>query len=129
MTVAMETMSASSIGGPVEEMKAILDGFDPARVGMCLDTGHVHCGGDPAAFAREMTGRIVTVHLHDNAGDRDAHALPGEGTIDWPVVLAAIRTAGYAGPWINEGAGPGLAPEAIVRSFVERMTARLPETG
>ncbi len=128
VAVAMETMGGNSVGGRAEEMRAILDGFDPARAGVCLDTGHLNVGGDPVAFARVLDGRILTVHLHDNGGERDAHALPGDGTIDWPPVLTAIREAGYRGPWISEASCAGMTAESTVRCFIERMALRIPQT-
>ena len=133
MVLALETMGLQSLAGPHAEMLDVIGGLDDPRVGVCLDTGHVHTGGDPAAYARAVAGLIATVHLHDNAGDRDAHAMPGEGTIRWPECLSAIRDAGYTGPWICEAgleaAPTTLSPTDLVRQFVRRMTAYLSEAG
>lgn len=125
MMLAVETMGPQSLAGPVEEMLEVVDGLDATRVGVCFDTGHVHTGGDVATAARGLAGRIVSVHLHDNHGDRDAHALPGEGNIDWPACLAALREAGYAGPWMSEGGDERLDPVEVVRSYQQRMGALL----
>jgi sugar phosphate isomerase/epimerase len=61
-------------------------------VGVCLDVGHMNLhgmGGAAAAFA--MLGqRIREVHLHDNAGERDEHCWPGEGTVKWDEVREGI---------------------------------------
>jgi len=119
--LALETMGEKSIGGPSQEMLGILDGFEPAQVAICLDTGHVNQGGDVIAYARAVAGRITTVHLHDNYGDHDDHALPGEGNLDWPAVLAALRAAGYQGPLICEGGSTQLSPEETTREYVRRM--------
>ena len=123
MVLAVETMGPKSLAGPADDMLAALNGLDANRVGICLDSGHVHVGGDPAEYARAIAGRIVSVHLHDNHGDRDAHSLPGNGTIDWPACLKAIREAGYRGPWMGEAGleAPGADPLASVREFVRRM--------
>lgn len=119
--LALETMGTKSIGGPSEEMLGILDGFQPARVGICLDTGHVNVGGDVIAYAGVVAGRITTVHLHDNNGDRDDHALPGEGNLDWPAVIAALRAARHQGPLICEAGSAELSAEETTREYVRRM--------
>jgi sugar phosphate isomerase/epimerase len=124
IVLAVETMSPRSLAGPAEDLLDVVGPLDPQRVGVCFDTGHVHTGGDVAEYAARLSGRIVTVHLHDNAGDRDAHALPGDGTIDWPRALGALRAAGYGGPWISEGADLSLPPLESVRRF-RQFIARL----
>ncbi len=121
MTLALETMGKSSIGGPIDEMLAILEGFDPARSGICLDTGHVNQEGDVIAYTRAVAGRIATVHLHDNYGDHDDHALPGEGNLDWPAVIAAMREAGYLGPLMGECGLENATAEETAEEYVRRM--------
>lgn len=125
MMLAVETMGPHSLAGPVEELIAVIDRQDPARVGICFDSGHVHTGGDPAVVARQLSGRIVSVHLHDNSGDRDAHALPGQGSIDWPACLAALFHAGYQGPWMSEAADEQLEPLDVVRQYQQKMAPLL----
>jgi sugar phosphate isomerase/epimerase len=126
VALAMETMSADSLGGRPAEMLALLDGFDASRVGICLDSGHVHQGRDVPDYIRGVSGRIVTVHLHDNDGTRDAHAMPGDGTIDWPAVLGALGEAGYGGPLVGEcAAGVGAAPRETVAEYARRMSTFL----
>jgi sugar phosphate isomerase/epimerase len=121
IVLAVETMGPKSLAGPAEEMLRVLDGLDPLRVGIGFDTGHVHTGGDPADYARTVAGRISSVHLHDNFGDQDAHALPGEGNIDWPSCLRALREAGYDGVWLSEGTMEGLSGDAVAREYIRRM--------
>lgn len=60
------------------------------EVGFCLDVGHAHLGGGVANAIAAMGERIRSVHIHDNAGDRDAHLWPGEGTIAWPETMQAL---------------------------------------
>jgi len=119
--LALETMGPSSIGGRAEEMLRILEGFDTARVGVCFDTGHVNTGACVADVIRALAGHLVSVHLHDNYGDRDAHDMPGEGNIDWPTVLAGLRRAGYRGPLMAECGWDGHSAAEIACEFVRRM--------
>ncbi|MEO8135885.1 MAG: myo-inosose-2 dehydratase [Betaproteobacteria bacterium] len=86
-------------------------------VGLLLDTGHlVFAGGDPVAVARRHARRIVHVHCKDVRASVLAEVLradtsflravldgvftvPGDGSIDFATVLAALRPADYAG-WL-----------------------------
>ena len=63
------------------------------EVGVCLDFGHAHIGeGVPAALG-DLRNVIHTAHIHDNAGDRDAHLWPGNGSIAWDESLATLVSA------------------------------------
>ncbi len=86
-------------------------------VGLLLDTGHLALGGgDPVAVARRHARRIVHVHCKDVraavmrevlAGDRSflravldgVFTVPGDGSIDFPAVLAELHRGAYAG-WL-----------------------------
>ena len=47
-----------------DQMEGFLDDTDPARVSLCLDTGHhAYRGGDPVAFMRRHHERIPYLHL------------------------------------------------------------------
>lgn len=88
-----------------------------ADVGLLLDTGHLaYAGGDPAAVARRHGGRIVHVHCKDvrravldDALSRDlsfmravlegVFTVPGDGAVEFPAVLRALRRADYQG-WL-----------------------------
>lgn len=107
-------------------------------VGVCLDLGHLHLAM-PASDAPRDSGtaaaidllgpRIAQVHLHDNHGafaqngavgnmteSKDEHLWPGDGTIDWPAVAAALAALHAATPAILEVACERDEPaEAIAR--------------
>ena len=121
LKLAVETMGPKSLAGPLDDMLYVVDALRGAPVGVCLDTGHVNTGCKPADYARHLAGRILSVHLHDNFGDKDAHSLPGEGNIDWPLTLRAIRRAGYDGAWMCEAAPAGLPVRAFLHEFARRM--------
>ncbi|HEX4132307.1 MAG TPA: sugar phosphate isomerase/epimerase [Pirellulales bacterium] len=47
-----------------DQIERLLDDTGPARVGLCLDTGHhAYRGGDPVAFFRKHHARIPYLHL------------------------------------------------------------------
>lgn len=47
-----------------ENIERFLEGTDPERVRLCLDTGHIeYCGGDNIAIIRQFPQRVGYVHL------------------------------------------------------------------
>lgn len=97
-TVLLETMAGkgSEIGGRFEELRAILDGVTlQEKVGVCLDTCHVHDGGYD--IAQDLDGvleefdrvlgldRLKALHLNDSMNPRgarkDRHQKLGQGYI------------------------------------------------
>jgi len=96
-----------------DEVLFLLEHFKSSALGCCYDAGHanvmapapgkrqeLYCqvmkdiwGGHvveyPDALGK-LAPHVVTAHLHDNDGYRDAHALPGSGSVDWPVILAKL---------------------------------------
>ena len=71
-------------------------------VGVCLDTGHRHLGGDNATAIRTLGSQLITLHIHDNHGQRDEHIMPLDGTISWVPVVAALRAIDYPGVFMYE---------------------------
>ncbi len=97
-TVLLETMAGkgSEIGSSFRELRAIIDRARmPERLGVCLDTCHVHDAGydivlDLDGVLEEFDlivglGRLRAVHLNDSLHPRgarkDRHARIGEGHI------------------------------------------------
>ena len=67
---------------------------------LTLDVGHVHCleeGSIPDVIA-EWHERIVNVHIEDMRRGVHEHLLFGEGEIDFPPIIAALRKVEYDGP-------------------------------
>lgn len=56
--------------------------------GFALDVGHAHQNHVLPAF---LEVPISHFHLHDNDGTTDSHSAVGDGTIDFPAVMAAVR--------------------------------------
>jgi len=100
-------------------LKRFLEETRLASVKICFDAGHAHLeGGAPTAleFIRDF---VVTTHIHDNRGERDDHALPYEGTIDWDATLAALPPET---PIVLELKEPAAAVgSADVRAFSEML--------
>ena len=72
---------------------------DPDRFGLTLDIGHCLCVGDepvPDAI-REAGGRLANVHIEDMRREAHEHLDFGEGEIQFPPVLEALREVDYRG--------------------------------
>ncbi len=74
-----------------EHLMLILDLGHLNNVGICLDLGHAHINMGIAEAIAMLGNRIVSVHAHDNHGQKDEHLWPGDGTIDWPAAVEALR--------------------------------------
>ena len=62
-----------------------------------FDIGHAHLADGPedervATSFESMREHIVSAHIHDNLGDKDAHLAPHDGSIEWPAALKLFRS-------------------------------------
>ncbi len=115
-TVLLETMAGkgSEIGGRFEELAAIRAALQPElqpKVGVCLDTCHVHDGGydivNDLDGVLEEFDRIVglphlkALHINDSlnplAAHKDRHAKIGEGHIGTEAMVRIISHPKLAG--------------------------------
>jgi L-ribulose-5-phosphate 3-epimerase len=66
---------------------------------LTVDIGHVHCieEGPVAAHLRQWGSRIKNIHIEDMVRGVHEHLMFGEGTIDFPPIIEALRETGYRG--------------------------------
>jgi sugar phosphate isomerase/epimerase len=105
-----------------EHLVTILDLGHLDGIGVCLDLGHAHITVGVAEAVSVLGSRIVSLHAHDNHGQKDEHLWPGDGTIEWPAVreaLQGLKTTPAAVLEImqNLGDAPNAIPERIQRGF------------
>ena len=62
-----------------ENLAEIISAGHFRDVGVCFDVGHAHLRGGILTAVDTLGPHIRSVHLHDNAGDRDSHLWPGVG--------------------------------------------------
>lgn len=69
------------------------------ELGLTIDVGHLHCQGEVpiADHLLRWRERLWNVHVEDMRRGVHDHLMFGEGEIDFPPVLRALREAGYAG--------------------------------
>ena len=93
-------------------------------LGLNFDIGHFYCvGDDPATTVPRLAAYTRHYHLEDIAATRVHHHLvPGEGAIDFPATLRAIRATGYD-DWITIELYPYVDdPDAAARTAFERIS-------
>lgn len=75
-----------------ELIRDVYDQVDHPNFKLCLDMGHAHCYSHNSVleWAQELAPYIGHVHVHDNAGDRDAHLGLGKGTIPYHEALKLL---------------------------------------
>lgn len=72
-----------------------LDNLDYDNVGICFDSGHMHCHFNDEFNFEYFKDKIMCVHLHDNHGNADEHLLPFDGTLNFDLVLDGLSKANY----------------------------------
>lgn len=86
---------------------------------LTVDLGHVHCveEGSVADHVRAWGPRIANVHIEDMVRGVHEHLMFGEGTMDFPPMLAALHEVGYPGGLhVELSRHSHMAPEAVRRS-------------
>lgn len=101
----------------VDEVERVLNN---STVGLCLDTGHLACGGaDVVELVRKYADRVDIVHAKDIRKDLTDKLLPGEitwsqgikagmftpigeGDIDFATIVKLLGEVGFDGYWVLE---------------------------
>jgi sugar phosphate isomerase/epimerase len=97
MRIGLENLMSRGAASP-PELLDLLDAIDHPALGVTLDTSHANAARlDVAQAVREFGPFLVGTHISDNNGSGDQHLIPGNGTIDWPAVMAAFRETPYDG--------------------------------
>lgn len=108
-----------------EHLITILELGHLDSIGVCLDLGHAHITVGVHEAITVLNQRIVSMHVHDNAGTKDEHLWPGDGTIDWAAVREDVHTLKTPAAAVLEIAhGPNDAQNALaerVQKSFERL--------
>ena len=90
------------------------------RFGLTIDIGHVQCveEGSIADHLRRWATPLSNVHIEDMRHGVHEHLRFGEGEIDFPPVMAALREIGYTGCVnVELSRHSHMAPEVLRESF------------
>ncbi|MDR3724363.1 MAG: sugar phosphate isomerase/epimerase [Terracidiphilus sp.] len=92
------------------------------NVGICLDLGHAHMTVGVAEALETFGSRIASIHVHDNHATKDEHLWPGDGSIDWTAVAAAVKAKTTPTAAVLEIASrlphePAELPQRVAKAF------------
>jgi len=95
VTICVEN-TTSEMGDPAY-LRAFVEETRLTGLRFNFDIGHAHLADGPedervATSFETMREHIVSAHIHDNLGDKDAHLPPHDGSIDWPAALKLFRS-------------------------------------
>src|SRR5215470_15764618 len=95
VTICLEN-TTSEMGEPAY-LRSFVDETRLTGLRFNFDIGHAHLADGPedervATSFQTMREQIVSAHIHDNLGDKDAHLPPYDGSIDWLSALKLFRS-------------------------------------
>lgn len=103
-----------------EQFTRLLELVDGPLFGLTIDIGHVQCveSGPIAPYLVEWAPRLFNVHIEDMRGGVHEHLMFGEGEIDFPPVISALRQIGYTGGvHVELSRHSHCAPETLRKSY------------
>lgn len=81
--------------GQFAVIRQVLARYGPDYVGLCYDSGHGNLTANGLEAAEALKDRLISIHLHDNDGDRDSHKLPFTGTVNWERLAHMLARSSY----------------------------------
>jgi sugar phosphate isomerase/epimerase len=95
VTLAVEN-TTSEMGDPAY-LRAFVDETRLAGLRFNFDIGHANLADGLAEERIEkslapLQGLVVSVHLHDNHGEKDEHLPPYDGSIDWNAAIPLLKS-------------------------------------
>ena len=114
----------ANVVSSAEAARRLIDEMQSPRLRIVLDAANLF---ETASLAEQrdivtravdlLADRIVMAHAKDRAAD-GAFVAAGQGVLDYPHYLAALRRAGFDGPLVTHGLTAGEAP--AVGAFLRR---------
>jgi sugar phosphate isomerase/epimerase len=98
----------------------LLERLDAPHFKLTLDVGHLHCQGEVpiADYIRHWGPRLANIHIEDMRQGVHEHLQFGEGEIDFPPVIDALRQVGYdGGLYVELSRHSHAAPTAARQAF------------
>jgi sugar phosphate isomerase/epimerase len=100
------------VASRVVDLIEIIEKVGSQNLGVCFDTGHTNITKHQNLTKKlEMSledeimqaGKyLYTLHIQDNNGKEDIHLVPGDGNIEWTLVIRSLRQVNYKGTFMME---------------------------
>lgn len=106
VTLAAETLLPHlAVGHPLNFL-LLLKMFERSPLRVCFDTSHAVFTGKTSEYLRLISDKLVSVHVSDNNGKYDDHAIPMSGVVPWGEVMSVLKDREFPGPLVLELMGP-----------------------
>lgn len=116
VTLLLENMLPHLFAGQTQDLLWILGALDDTDIGVCLDTGHAHLASDLESVVQKLSTHLLLVHASDNRGRFDDHLPPGDGNINWKLLLRQLLSSDFQGTFILEIMGVEDEHETLQRA-------------
>lgn len=80
-----------------EYLDTIFGECDDTNVKLCYDLGHENCFSKGSDVLAKYGSRLKTLHIHDNDGTADQHAIPFDCNIDFERFISKLKELDYYG--------------------------------
>ena len=80
-----------------EYLDTIFGECDDTNVKLCYDLGHENCFSKGSDVLGKYGERLKALHIHDNDGNSDQHAIPFDGNIDMQRFIGKLKELEYYG--------------------------------
>lgn len=101
--IALEnsTRYSNSVCIEPKDLLSVVNSVSGCKV--LLDVGHANTTKiGPVRYFKKIKNFITIIHIHDNDGKSDQHALIGKGNINFKRFLKECKNSNYYGPFILE---------------------------
>ena len=77
------------------EVEKLLSLYTDDYLGLCFDSGHANIETNSYEYFEKLKDRLISIHIHDNDGEKDLHQIPYYGTTDWFRVTKILSESSY----------------------------------
>ena len=90
-------------GKPTQLCEEMVRLGDPKYIGFCFDSSHDQIDGPrPMTLLKDLSDRLLAVHISDRIREFVDHVLPGEGFINFDLLVPLLKESPFKGPLLLE---------------------------
>ncbi len=83
--------------GNPEYIDLVFKNIQSNKLFFCFDSGHENFYSPHLDLLDLYGDKLIALHLHDNNGREDAHALPFTGNVNWKRIVSRLEKINYTG--------------------------------